>query len=128
MPKNGIAAPSYLMLLPFIFISIPTFIFAKFSFQDMVEVECRLWANKGININYEVRENRRGYKAGALKEGMEHSYVQQCEFVAIFDSDFQPEPDFLMRTVPFMVHNSKIALVQARWQFGKPVFDLNIFK
>ncbi|KAJ8459996.1 hypothetical protein OPV22_032922 [Ensete ventricosum] len=85
--------------------------------KDMVEVECRLWANKGININYEVRENRRGYKAGALKEGMEHSYVQQCDFVAIFDSDFQPEPDFLMRTVPFMVHNSKIALVQARWQF-----------
>ncbi|WOK91967.1 glucomannan 4-beta-mannosyltransferase 1-like [Canna indica] len=85
--------------------------------KDMVEIECRLWANKGININYEVRENRKGYKAGALKQGLEHSYAKQCEFVAIFDADFQPEPDFLFRIVPFLVYNPEIALVQARWQF-----------
>lgn len=84
-----------------------------------MELECKAWASKGRNINYEVRNNRKGYKAGALKEGMEHSYVHQCDFVAIFDSDFQPEPDFLMRTVPFLVNNPKIALVQARWEFGK---------
>ncbi|XP_073000593.1 probable glucomannan 4-beta-mannosyltransferase 3 isoform X1 [Typha latifolia] len=85
--------------------------------KDLVELECKLWASKGMNILYEVRDNRRGYKAGALKEGLEHSYVQQCDFVAIFDSDFQPESDFLMRTVPFLAHNSRIALVQARWAF-----------
>ncbi|XP_042443576.1 glucomannan 4-beta-mannosyltransferase 1-like isoform X1 [Zingiber officinale] len=85
--------------------------------KGMVEIECKLWANKGINIYYEVRDNRKGYKAGALKLGMEHDYAKECEFVAIFDSDFQPEPDFLMKTIPFLVHNPSIALVQARWQF-----------
>ncbi|XP_019709887.3 probable glucomannan 4-beta-mannosyltransferase 3 isoform X2 [Elaeis guineensis] len=85
--------------------------------EDLVELECKFWASKGMNIYYEVRGNRKGYKAGALKEGMEHSYVQQCDFVAIFDSDFQPESDFLMRAIPFLVYNPKIALVQARWDF-----------
>ncbi|KAL8145950.1 glucomannan 4-beta-mannosyltransferase 9-like [Apium graveolens] len=85
--------------------------------KDMVELECRRWASKGINIKYEIRENRTGYKAGALREGLKHSYVKQCDLVAIFDADFQPESDFLCRTVPFFVHNPEIALVQARWKF-----------
>lgn len=85
----------------------------------MVSTECQRWASKGINIKYEIRDNRKGYKAGALKEGLTHSYVKQCDFVAIFDADFQPEPDFLWRTIPFLVHNPELALVQARWKFGK---------
>ncbi|XP_042447198.1 probable glucomannan 4-beta-mannosyltransferase 4 isoform X2 [Zingiber officinale] len=90
---------------------------SRFSFQGLVEIECRHWASKGINIHYEVRNNRKGYKAGALKLGMEHSYAKECEFVAIFDSDFQPEANFLKKTIPFLVHNPRIALVQTRWQF-----------
>lgn len=85
--------------------------------KDLVELECQRWASKGINIKYEIRDNRNGYKAGALKEGMKRSYVKQCDYVAIFDADFQPEPDFLWRTVPFLVHNPQLALVQARWKF-----------
>ncbi|OAY38945.1 glucomannan 4-beta-mannosyltransferase 9 [Manihot esculenta] len=85
--------------------------------KSLVEMECQRWANKGINIKYEIRDNRNGYKAGALKEGMKHSYVKQCDYVAIFDADFQPEPDFLWRTIPFLLHNPHIALVQARWKF-----------
>jgi beta-mannan synthase len=54
-----------------------------------------------VNVKYEVRDSRRGYKV-----------------VAIFDADFQPEPDFLCRTVPFLLHNPDLALVQARWNFG----------
>ncbi|KAM3198748.1 hypothetical protein P3L10_034516 [Capsicum annuum] len=77
----------------------------------------RVWAGKGVNIKYEIRDNRKGYKAGALKEGMKHNYVKMCDFVAIFDADFQPESDFLLRTVPFLVHNPEIGLVQARWKF-----------
>ncbi|KAL6606930.1 hypothetical protein ACP70R_042583 [Stipagrostis hirtigluma subsp. patula] len=88
--------------------------------QDLVELECKFWANKGKNVKYEVRNNRKGYKAGALKQGMLHDYVQQCEFVAVFDADFQPEPDFLMRTIPYLAHNPQIALVQARWEFVNP--------
>ncbi|KAM0980468.1 hypothetical protein FF1_013814 [Malus domestica] len=86
--------------------------------KEMVELECQRWASKGINIKYEIRDNRNGYKAGALKEGMKRSYVKSCDFVAIFDADFQPEPDFLWRTIPFLLHNPELALVQTRWKFG----------
>ncbi|KAI4984552.1 hypothetical protein ZWY2020_017182 [Hordeum vulgare] len=37
--------------------------------DDLVEIECQRWKGKGVNIKYEVRGNRKGYKAGALKEG-----------------------------------------------------------
>lgn len=85
--------------------------------KEMVEKECQRWASKGVNIKYQIREKRGGYKAGALKEGLTHDYVKHCEFVAIFDADFRPEPDYLRRAMPFLIHNPKIALVQARWRF-----------
>ncbi|KAI5078911.1 hypothetical protein GOP47_0006582 [Adiantum capillus-veneris] len=87
------------------------------SIKEMVQMECQRWASKGINIKYEVRDNRNGYKAGALKEGMRRSYVKECDYVAIFDADFQPDPEYLWRTVPFLMYNPEIALVQARWKF-----------
>lgn len=94
----------------------------------MVEMECQRWASKGINIKYEIRDNRNGYKAGALKEGLKHPYAKQCDYVVIFDADFQPEPDFLWRTIPFLVHNPQLALVQARWKFGNySFFKITIF-
>lgn len=85
--------------------------------KQMIELECQRWASKGINIRYQIRENRGGYKAGALKEGLKRSYVKHCEYVVIFDADFSPEPDFLRRAIPFLIHNPEIALVQARWRF-----------
>ncbi|CAH9079035.1 unnamed protein product [Cuscuta epithymum] len=85
--------------------------------KNMVEKECQRWAGKGVNIKYEIRDNRNGYKAGALKEGLKHPYVKQCDYVAIFDADFRPEPDFLWQTIPYLVHNPRLALVQARWKF-----------
>ncbi|CAM6087840.1 unnamed protein product [Calypogeia fissa] len=85
--------------------------------KALVHSECQRWAGKGINIKYEVRPNRVGYKAGALREGMKRSYVRLCDYVAIFDADFQPETDFLHRTIPYLVHNADVGLVQARWKF-----------
>ncbi|KAJ0262119.1 Glucomannan 4-beta-mannosyltransferase 7 [Hirschfeldia incana] len=85
--------------------------------KELVKKECERWSKEGVNITFEIRDNRKGYKAGALREGMKHSYVKQCDYVAIFDADFQPEPDFLFRTVPFLIHNPKLALVQGRWEF-----------
>eukprot|EP01018_Ginkgo_biloba_P015619 Gb_27616 [translate_table: standard] len=85
--------------------------------KDLVEMECQKWASKGINIKYEIRDNRNGYKAGALKEGMKRGYARECDYVVIFDADFEPEPDFLWRTVPFLMHNPELGLVQARWKF-----------
>ncbi|AQK92156.1 putative mannan synthase 7 [Zea mays] len=49
---------------------------------------------------------------------MRQAYVRACEFVAMFDADFQPPPDFLVRTVSFLVHNPSLALMQTRWKFG----------
>jgi len=90
-----------------------------FLLQNLVELECEHWANKGVNIKYATRTSRKGFKAGALKKGMECDYTRQSEYIAIFDADFQPEPDFLLQTVPFLLHNPEVALVQARWSFGK---------
>lgn len=86
--------------------------------QELVEEECDKWIRKGVNVKYETRNNRNGYKAGAMKEGLEKEYVNNCEFVAIFDADFQPDPDFLWRTIPYLLQNPKLGLVQARWKFG----------
>ncbi|XAR64625.1 Glucomannan 4-beta-mannosyltransferase [Bertholletia excelsa] len=83
-----------------------------------VEEECKRWASKGVNIKHEVRDNRNGFKAGALKLGMTHMYARQCDYVVIFDADFEPEPNFLCQTIPFLIHNPELALVQARWKFG----------
>ncbi|KAJ0232250.1 glucomannan 4-beta-mannosyltransferase 15 [Hirschfeldia incana] len=85
--------------------------------MELINMECAKWASRDINIKYERRDNRNGYKAGALKHGMTHSYVKQCNYVVIFDADFEPEPDYLQRTIPFLIHNPELALVQARWKF-----------
>ncbi|KAK1313830.1 Mannan synthase 1 [Acorus calamus] len=86
--------------------------------KELVQLECQRWAAKGVNIKYEIRSNRNGYKAGALREGLKKPYVKECNYVAIFDADFQPEADYLWRTVPFLLENPELALVQARWKFG----------
>lgn len=57
------------------------------------------------------RENRSGYKAGALEAGLAQA---RGEFVAIFDADFVPKPDFLRATVDYFT-DEKIGMVQARW-------------
>ncbi|MQL91427.1 hypothetical protein Taro_024027 [Colocasia esculenta] len=85
--------------------------------RENVELECQRWASKGVNVRYENRSNRNGYKAGALRDGLKHHYVKDCEFVVIFDADFQPEADYLWRTIPFLLSNPDLALVQARWRF-----------
>lgn len=66
---------------------------------------------EGVNIAHIHRTARTGYKAGALAEGME---TATGEFVAIFDADFVPPPDFLVRTVGEFAA-SDVAFVQARW-------------
>lgn len=65
----------------------------------------------GLDIKHITRTNRVGFKAGALKEGLE---VAKGEFIAIFDSDFLPKPDWLKRTVPHF-KNKDIGVVQTRW-------------
>ncbi|KAJ4969873.1 hypothetical protein NE237_002972 [Protea cynaroides] len=85
--------------------------------RELVEMECERWVAKGVNVKYETRNNRYGYKAGALYEGLQNQYVKDCDFVEIFDADFQPEADYLWRTIPYLIENPELALVQARWKF-----------
>lgn len=68
--------------------------------QELIKSEVAKWSQKGINIIYRHRLVRTGYKAGNLKSAMSCDYVKDYEFVAIFDADFQPTPDFLKQTVP----------------------------
>ncbi|KAK6938541.1 Glycosyltransferase 2-like [Dillenia turbinata] len=85
--------------------------------QLLIKEEVLKWQREGANIVYRHRVLREGYKAGNLKSAMNCSYVKDYEFVAIFDADFQPTPDFLKRTVPHFKDNEELALVQARWSF-----------
>jgi cellulose synthase/poly-beta-1,6-N-acetylglucosamine synthase-like glycosyltransferase len=83
----------------------------------LIKGEVAKWHQKGVNIVYRHRIDRTGYKAGNMKSAMMCDYVKNYEFVAIFDADFQPKPDFLKRTVPHFRDNPELALVQARWSF-----------
>jgi len=74
-------------------------------------------AEQGFCISVFRREDRSGFKAGALKAGME---VCKGEYIAIFDSDFVPQPDFLKQCIPLLLNNPKAGLVQARWGHLNP--------
>ncbi|MEW6285493.1 MAG: cellulose synthase family protein [Chloroflexota bacterium] len=65
----------------------------------------------GIDIKYLHRTDRRGFKAGALAEGLK---TARGEFLLILDADFVPAPDFLKRILP-RFDNDRVAFVQARW-------------
>lgn len=65
----------------------------------------------GLDIKHICRENRIGFKAGALKEGLK---IAKGEFIAVFDSDFLPKKDWLYQTVPYFKH-PEIGVVQTRW-------------
>lgn len=69
------------------------------------------YANQGIDIKHITRQNRTGFKAGALKEGLEKA---KGEFIAIFDADFIPKSDWLLQTIPNF-KNPQIGVVQTRW-------------
>lgn len=65
----------------------------------------------GVNIVHIHRKNREGFKAGALANGLASA---KGEFIAIFDADFVPPPEFLRRILPHFDHE-RVAFVQARW-------------
>jgi len=84
------------------------------STDETVEVARGLvehYAAQGHPVRYIHRTNREGYKAGALHEGLK---TATGEFVAIFDADFVPPPDFLLRTIHHFT-DPKVGMVQTRW-------------
>lgn len=79
---------------------------------EIVNQKVEEWKSKGLNIAHVHRTNRKGFKAGALEEGLEKA---TGEFIAIFDSDFLPTKDFINQTVPYFI-NQQVGMVQTRWE------------
>lgn len=79
--------------------------------KDIIANKCAEVAARGINIQHVHRVDRTGYKAGALDAAMDKV---EGEFIAIFDADFVPSQDFLLRTIPYF-NSDKVGVVQTRW-------------
>lgn len=65
----------------------------------------------GLDIQHVTRTDRKGFKAGALKEGLE---TAKGEYIAIFDADFLPQKNWLLDTIPYF-KDRNIGVVQTRW-------------
>lgn len=79
--------------------------------QELARARVGELVARGFSVRHLHRRHRRGYKAGALAEGMA---LAQGDFVAIFDADFLPPADFLKATLPHF-SDPNLGMVQARW-------------
>lgn len=78
---------------------------------DLTRTCIKKLQEKGFDIHHIHRKNRTNFKAGALKEGLA---TAKGEFIAIFDADFLPKPDWLLQTLPHF-HSKDIGAIQTRW-------------
>jgi len=78
---------------------------------DIIAEKVEAYQAQGIDIQHVRRSDRSGFKAGALAYGLT---IAQGEYIAIFDADFLPAPDFLKRTLPHFTHE-QVGVVQTRW-------------
>ena len=67
---------------------------------------------RGVDVRVVHRPDRSGFKAGALAWGLTQS---RAEFIAVFDADFRPHPDFLRRVIPSMLARPDVGMAQTRW-------------
>jgi cellulose synthase/poly-beta-1,6-N-acetylglucosamine synthase-like glycosyltransferase len=88
--------------------------------KDVIAKKVAEVAARGINIQHIHRVDRTGYKAGALDAAMDRV---EGDFIAIFDADFIPDPDFLQKTMPYF-QDSKIGVVQTRWGHINKTYSL----
>ncbi len=89
------------------------------STDDTIEIVAALVAElaaQGVRITHVRRGDRKGYKAGALAFGLQHT---NAELIAMFDADFAPAEDFLRRLILDLssFEDATVAFVQARWAF-----------
>jgi cellulose synthase/poly-beta-1,6-N-acetylglucosamine synthase-like glycosyltransferase len=84
------------------------------STDDTTDRACRRahdWTGRGVNIELLHRDDRAGFKAGALAAGLERA---KGEIIVVFDADFVPAPDYLRRILPAF-EDPGVGMVQARW-------------
>ncbi|MGV3504340.1 MAG: cellulose synthase family protein [Adhaeribacter sp.] len=79
--------------------------------RDLVAARVAAYQQAGRQISQVTRPDRQGYKAGALAHALP---LARGTFIAIFDADFLPKPDFLLRTLPAF-DGPDIGVVQTRW-------------
>lgn len=78
--------------------------------SEIINKKIKKYQKVGFDIQHLRRGERVGYKAGALQYGLERAIGG---FIAIFDADFIPNPDFLLKTLPYF--HDKVGMVQTRW-------------
>ena len=79
---------------------------------QIVDEVVREYSQKKFHIQAQRRPDRHGYKAGALQIALENT---KADFIAIFDADYTPPSDFLACTIPYLLQDDKLAIVQSRW-------------
>ncbi len=87
---------------------------------DIVRKKVEEKFNLGFNILHIRRQNREGFKAGALKEGLK---TATGDYIAIFDADFLPKKDFLKSTLQYFADDN-VGMVQTRWEHLNEDFSL----
>jgi cellulose synthase/poly-beta-1,6-N-acetylglucosamine synthase-like glycosyltransferase len=87
----------------------------------LARARAALHRERGVDIAVLRRSDRDGFKAGALAWGLSRA---RGEYVAIFDADFRPRPDFLLKTVPHFVARPRLGLVQTRWSYLNAGYSL----
>lgn len=87
---------------------------------DIVAAIAAAKREEGFDIVQIRREDRVGFKAGALRYGMD---TAKGEFLAIFDADFVPRPEFLSETLSHFT-DERIGMVQTRWEHLNNEFSL----
>jgi len=87
---------------------------------DVVAAKVAQYQRQGLDITHVRRPERTGFKAGALAYGLT---IAKGEFIAIFDADFLPDPDFLLNTIPHFA-DPDVAIVQSRWEHLNEDFSL----
>jgi cellulose synthase/poly-beta-1,6-N-acetylglucosamine synthase-like glycosyltransferase len=70
------------------------------------------YRKKQFHIEVVRRGSRQGFKAGALQTALDQTSE---DFIAVFDADFVPAVDFLLRTLPYIVQDERLGIVQSRW-------------
>lgn len=75
---------------------------------------------RGVDVRVLRRPDRSGFKAGALAWGLAHT---DAEFLAVFDADFRPRPDFLRRTIPALLARPRVGMAQTRWSHLNDVYS-----